>query len=120
MANTRRLVLAKASHPLTNRRGRLVPPRRHPPHGLSFHKRVDPPVPFKHLNTLAFGSKRLRRWKWRTADWHTRHPPSVRAQNSAPTAVGCRGAIRKMVRHPYRRARRAALINAVSPHQFPP
>ena len=36
-----------------------------------------------------------------------RHPPSVRAQNSAPTAVGCRGAIRKMVRHPHRRARRA-------------
>ena len=47
MAKSRRLVLAKASHPLTNRRGRLVPPRRHPPHGFSFHKRVDPPVPFK-------------------------------------------------------------------------
>ena len=49
-----------------------------------------------------------------------RHPPSVRPQNSGPTAVGCRGAIRKMLRHPHRRARRAALINAVSPHQFSP
>ena len=48
------------------------------------------------------------------------HPPSVRAQNSAPTAVGRWNAIRKMVRHPHRRARRAALINAVSPHQFSP
>ena len=35
------------------------------------------------------------------------HPPSVRAQNSAPTAVGRWRAIRKMVRHPHRRARRA-------------
>ena len=44
-----------------------------------------------------------------------RHPPSVRPQNSGPTAVGCRGAIRKMVRHPHRRARRAA-----RECQFPP
>jgi len=97
MAKSRRLVLAKASHTLTNRRGRLVPPRRHPPHGLSFHKRVDPPVPFKRLNTLAFGSKRLRRWKWRTADWHPviRHrsglkiPPRPLSAAVEPSAKWC-------------------------------
>jgi hypothetical protein len=48
------------------------------------------------------------------------HPPSVRAQNSAPTAVGCRGAIRKMVRHPHRRARRAARECQFPPSVFPP
>ena len=47
------------------------------------------------------------------------HPPLVRAQSSAPTAVGRWNAIRKMLRHPHRRARRAAR-ECQFPPQFPP
>jgi hypothetical protein len=56
MANMRRLVLAKASHPRPNRWGRLVPPRRHPPSVFRFPQTRRPPVPFKRQE-LAYGSK---------------------------------------------------------------
>ena len=47
MANTRRLVLAKASHPRTNRRGRLVPPEAGSAPWVQFPQTCRPPVPFK-------------------------------------------------------------------------
>ena len=56
MANTRRLVLAKASHPRTNRRGRLVPPEAGSAPWVQFPQTCRPPVPFKRQE-LAYGSK---------------------------------------------------------------
>ena len=86
MANTRRLVLAKASHPRTNRRGRLVPLR-----GIrirvQFPQTRRPPVPFKRQE-LAYGSKPPTAVGAGGPQGVRQSPPSIRAQNSAPTAVG--------------------------------
>ena len=46
--------------------------RRDPPHGFSFHKRVDPPVPFKRQErtrsaVAALGVPHSRDWYWRAA-----------------------------------------------------
>jgi len=68
--NTRRLVLAKASHTRPNRWGRLAPLRGVRLQGCGFHKRVGPSVPFKRQE-LAYGSKpcfaitlrRVRYWR---------------------------------------------------------
>ena len=87
MANTRRLVLAKASHPLTNRRGRLVPPEAGSAPWVQFPQTRRPPVPFKRQE-LAYGSKPPTAVGAGGPQGACQAPPSVRAQNSAPTAVG--------------------------------
>ena len=88
--------------------------------GSGFHNGVAPPVSFKRLNTLAFGSKRLRRWKWRACKGSCQSPPSVRAQNSAPTAVGTCHApcFNRLAILTEERGGRPG--NASSPHQFSP
>ena len=99
--------------------------RRNPPYGFSFHKRINPPVPFKRQErtrsaVAALGVPRSRDWCWRAARDRASHrhrsglkiPPRPLSAPVTPLA--------SMASQPHKRARRAALINAVSPHQFSP
>ena len=72
MANTRRLVLAKASHPLTNRRGRLVPPTSGSAPWVQFPQTRRSARPFQAPRKNSDGSSRPRSpasrdWYWRAA-----------------------------------------------------
>jgi len=119
MAKPRRLVLAKASHPRTNRRGRLVPLR-----GIRI--RVQFPQTRRSARSFqaprtrlrleaAYGGSVLAGRKGCASHRHRsglKIPPRPLSAPVTPLA--------SMARQPHRRARRAALINAVSPHQFSP
>jgi hypothetical protein len=125
MANTRRLVLAKASHTHTNRRGRLVPPTAGSAPWVQFPQTRRAARPFQAPRKNSVGSSRPRSpafaglvlagRKGRASHRHRsglKIPPRPLSAPVTPLA--------SMARQPHKRARRAALINAVSPHQFPP
>ena len=103
------------------RRTRLVPPRgAESASVVQFQQQRRFVQPFQAPRKNSVGSSRPRSPAFAGLEMAHRglapqHPPSVRAQSSAPTAVGHWNAIRKMLRHPHRRARRAA-----RECQFPP
>ena len=103
------------------RRTRLVPPRgAESAFVVQFQQQRRFVQPFQAPRKNSVGSSRPRSPAFAGLEMAHRglapqHPPSVRAQSSAPTAVGHWNAIRKMLRHPHRRARRAA-----RECQFPP
>jgi len=130
MANMRRLVLAKASHTRPNRRGRLVPPTAASASSVQVSTNASPVRPFQAPEERT----RLRlEAAWRRSVLAGRKgtcqaPPSVRAQNSAPTAVGAcyarrwRGTpLASLARQPFRRAHRStgACIRFATPVPAP-
>ena len=113
MANMRRLVLAKSSHTRPNRRGRLAPPTA----GSASRVAVSTNASFRPSLSSAKNSptarSRLRRFGTGGPQGSCQSPPSVRPQNSGPTAVGAcyarrwRGTpLASLARQPYGRARR--------------
>jgi hypothetical protein len=93
MANMRRLVLAKASHTHTNRRGRLVQPTAGSAPWVQFPQTRRSACPFQAPRKNSVCSSRPRSPAFAGLVLAGRNgscqsPPSVRAQNSAPTAVG--------------------------------
>ena len=113
MANVRRLVLAKASHTRPNRRGRLAPPTA----GSASRVAVSTNASFRPSLSSAKNSptarSRLRRFGTGGPQGSCQSPPSVRPQNSGPTAGGAcyarrwRGTpLASLARQPYGRARR--------------
>ena len=114
MANVRRLVLAKASHTRPNRRGRLAPPTA----GSASRVAVSTNASFRPSLSSAKNSptarSRLRRFGTGGPQGSCQSPPSVRPQNSGPTAVGAcyarrwRGTpLASLARQPFERARRS-------------
>jgi len=113
MANVRRLVLAKASHTRPNRRGRLAPPMAGSASRVAVSTNASVRPSLSSAKNSPTARSRLRRFGTGGPQGPCQSPPSVRAQNSAPTAVGACYARRwrvtplaSLARQPFRRARR--------------
>ena len=113
MANVRRLVLAKASHTRPNRRGRLAPPTAGSASRVAVSTNASVRPSLSSAKNSPTARSRLRRFGTGGPQGSCQSPPSVRAQNSAPTAGGAcyarrwRGTpLASLARQPYGRARR--------------
>ena len=111
MANVRRLVLAKASHTRPNRRGRLAPPTAGSASRVAVSTNASVRPSLSSAKNSPTARSRLRRFGTGGPQGPCQSPPSVRAQNSAPTAGGAcyarrwRGTpLASLARQPFRKS----------------